>query len=314
MRTPRARLGAALLLATFMVPAGSPAADRAIPSHEFSGAMRETNWVRVLAERLSLQNLLYQLKLGGVTKDDLERTSEEMDRVLHDLRKGSPARWVPAPPTPKIAARIDVIDGRWGPLQTMALASPYDYQRRAAVERASRIGDPLLVRHFDALARELGDEAERLLQLYLAECRTYEYPLCEAQALNGMPALWSERMLNAYVQVRANDGGEDAMKRLRESRDAVDAVLARIAEVSLVREAMDPSRGGPAQFIAGVFEDTNQVWVRLRGNVDLVLDGQEDESDLASALGDQKEFIALMARLRIAMEQYAAPRREVSMR
>ena len=118
----------ALLLALALILAG-PVRAAGRP-YEIAGAERELGRIRELAERLSKQNLLYQLHLAGQTKQDLVDTVAELDRVVELLRKGSVTYSVAPPPNEEVRAQIDKLDEAWGPLRRMALASPYDYLRR----------------------------------------------------------------------------------------------------------------------------------------------------------------------------------------
>ena len=50
--------------------------------YEIGGAQQELGRIRELAERLSKQNLFYQLHLADQRKQDVHDTAAELDRVL----------------------------------------------------------------------------------------------------------------------------------------------------------------------------------------------------------------------------------------
>ncbi|MBW2362446.1 MAG: hypothetical protein JRG84_16210 [Deltaproteobacteria bacterium] len=285
------KLVGTLLLVGFVVLLSPTAgvADAHIPSHEFNGAMRDTNWVRVTAQQLSKQNLLYQLRLGNVTKQDIVDSAGEMDRILDKLANGRTDQWVPKPPTPEIHAAIERIDAKWGPLRTLSMY-------------------PLLVRRFSELSTELGEAAETLLALYLKECLKYEYPLCRVQAINGVPQLLSERMVTALVFVYAGIERETNIVRLREARNTYDATMQRVRKVPLVIEAMDPSRGISGRAISDMLQIADREWHVLRAEVDRILGEEAVRIDFGNVLTSQEQMALQMIRLRVAMERYAATR------
>ncbi|MBW2267448.1 MAG: hypothetical protein JRH16_02640 [Deltaproteobacteria bacterium] len=302
------KLVGTLLLVGFVVLLSPTAgvADAHIPSHEFNGAMRDTNWVRVTAQQLSKQNLLYQLRLGNVTKQDIVDSAGEMDRILDKLANGRTDQWVPKPPTPEIHAAIERIDAKWGPLRTLSMSGPFDMLRRSGL--SSRADDPLLVRRFSELSTELGEAAETLLALYLKECLKYEYPLCRVQAINGVPQLLSERMVTALVFVYAGIERETNIVRLREARNTYDATMQRVRKVPLVIEAMDPSRGISGRAISDMLQIADREWHVLRAEVDRILGEEAVRIDFGNVLTSQEQMALQMIRLRVAMERYAATR------
>lgn len=65
-----------------------------------------------LAERLSKQNLLYQLHLGETSKQEMHDTSAELDRILAILEAGSTFYSVAGPPSEAVRKQIHEIDLR----------------------------------------------------------------------------------------------------------------------------------------------------------------------------------------------------------
>jgi len=90
---------------------------------EIGISAREAGHLRGLVEKLSKQNVLYRLPLGGTTKQQMQETSAEIDRVIGTLEKGSPAYSVAPPPTEDIRKQLYDVDAEWGGLRRMALAS-----------------------------------------------------------------------------------------------------------------------------------------------------------------------------------------------
>lgn len=294
----------ALLLAlALLLPASVRAAG--VP-YEIAGAQREVGRIRELAERLSRQNLLYQLRLADQSKQDLHDTAGELDRILQLLRNGDATYYVAAPPNTAIREQIDRIDEAWRPLRRMAVASPYDYLRRARefMPQRQRHGDPLFIRAFDHMSQRLIDEADRLMALYIEECRKTGYELCGLATKYGFPTMLAERMAKELVFVYAGLDIGDYSARLRKSRDAVDAHHAYVAELPIVREAMDPSRGDTAAFVSSLWSSIDEDWGRLRLEVDLTIAGGENGIGLKRVLRIQARFVETWERFVVAMERY----------
>ena len=87
----------------------------------------------------------------------------------------------------------------------MALASPYDYLRRANefVPRQDRRGDPLFMHAFDRMSQALIAEVDRLMALYQEECLKTDYELCGLAATHGIPMMLNERLVKELVFVYA---------------------------------------------------------------------------------------------------------------
>ena len=98
------RMWAALLAAMSMLLT-APATAQVLP-WEIAVAEIEAGRIRNLSERLSKQNLLYQLHLGEVRKDDIVATALQMDRVVETLRKGHASYSIPEPWTPELREQV----------------------------------------------------------------------------------------------------------------------------------------------------------------------------------------------------------------
>jgi hypothetical protein len=298
------QLGWALLLVLGLV---APDSVRAVGRpYEIGGAQGELGRVRELAERLSKQNVLYQLHLADQRKQDLYDTAAELDRVVELLRKGSAIYTVAAPPSAAIREQIDRVDEAWGPLRRMALASPYDYLRRASefLPPQQRLGDPLLLRAFDRMSQTLIAEVDRLMALYHEECLKTGYELCELATSYGRPIMLAERIVKDVVFVQAGlDVGKRA-DRLRQSRDAVDAHIVRITQARVLRDAMEPSRGDSGAFTSGLWRSVIEDWGRLRLEIDLAISGRAEEIDLKKVMRIQARLVETWERFTVAMVRY----------
>ena len=129
-RCLRLMRGCALLAAAAVLATAAPS-GAVLLDHEYISAYTQLGRLRMLTQRISKQNLLYQLHLADQHKLGLLETVNTMNEALEMLRIGGPLVGVPRPPTAEIGAQLDVIAMAWAPLETMALASPYEYLRRS---------------------------------------------------------------------------------------------------------------------------------------------------------------------------------------
>ena len=125
----------------------------------------------------------------------------------------------------------------------------------------------------------------------------------------GLPAASS--IVTALVMIRAKMEVESSKATLRKSRDAYDAVMQRIPQVSLVRQAMDPERGPQARAISEVFATAGSEWTLLRAEIDRVLADEPQQLDFDRILLSQDRMFANMMRLNIAMQHFAASQQGV---
>ncbi len=303
MRAWQPRWALVLVLA-LLLPAGARAGG--VP-YEIGGAQRELGRTRERSERLSKQNLLYQLHLADQRKQDLHDSAAELDRILELLRNGSATYYVAAPPNAAIREQIERVDEAWGPLRRMALASPYDYLRRARefMPRQQRYGDPLFIRAFDRMSRALIEQADRLMALYHEECLKTGYELCALATRYGFPTMQTERMTKELVFVYAGLDIGDYSDRLRKSRDTVDAHHLYVSQLPIVREAMDPSRGDLATLLSSLWSSIDEDWGRLRLEVDLTIAGGANGISLKRVLKIQARLVETWERFVVTMERYA---------
>jgi hypothetical protein len=302
IRASRARWALLAALA-LLLPDFAFATER---PYEIGGAMQELGRMRALAERLAKENLLYQLHLANQRKQDLHDTAAEMDRVLELLRTGSATYSVAAPPNPQIREQIDQVDVAWGPVRRLAVASPYDYLRRANefVPRRNRSGDPFFVHSFDRMTQALIAELDQLMALYQVECQKTGYDLCAPAADHGMPMMLTERVVKELVYVYTDPENKSYVERLRETRDAVEAHHLKLDQWSIAREAMDPARGDAAAFVSGLWSSIHEDWGRLRLAVDLAISGRSEEIDLRRVLKIQARIVETWERLTVVIVRF----------
>jgi hypothetical protein len=295
---------ALLVTAALLLPDSVRAAER---PYEIGGAVEEVARIRELSERLSKQNLFYQLHLADQEKQDLHDTSAELDRSLDLLREGSVAYSVIAPPTDEIRVQIAEVDKAWGPVRRMALASPYDYLRRANefMPRRSRLGDPLFIRSFDQMVQTMLAEVDRLMELYRKECLKTDYELCDLASTRGLPVMLTERAVKDLVFVYTGPGDKHDRDALRKTRDAIDALNRRFDEEPVLQESRDPARGDAGLFVASLWSSVKEDWSRMRREVDLAISGRSDEINLKKVLEVQDRLVETYERLTVITVRYA---------
>ncbi len=276
--------------------------------YEIGIAQREAGRIRALAERLSKENLLYQLHLGETSKQDMHDTSAELDRILAILEVGSTFYSVAGPPSEAVRKQIQKVGEFWIPVRKLAVASPYDYLRRAQqfVPPESPRGDPLIIRAFDRMVRELVDEAVRLMSYYNDECIKTDYRLCAVAQTSGHPTMLAERMIKEVVFVHAGMDIKRNVERLRENRDFFEANHVGFAESDLYRSAIDASRGERAAFVAGLRQSIDTRWSQLRYEIDLAISGRVNEIDLRSILKIQSALVDDIERFTAVLGRFAA--------
>lgn len=298
---------AAPIAAALTLLAGSAPAQ--ILPWEINVTEIETGRLRQLAQRLSKQNLLYQLHLGNVTKEDLLETSAEIDRLLEALAEGSPSDSIPAAWTADLRAQVERVDQAWGPLRSLAMASPYDYfrvRRQFATAGSSR-GDPLLIRVFDDRSLALVDETEKLMDLYDAECRkTGLAEVCPVARSSGLNAMLVEKATKEAVYIVAGIDVNENRKRLettieayQKQRDANDAS-------PFFASALDPARGASAEAAGALLASLREDWRTMRGELAMLAAGDEANFDLRRLLQTQGRLVDKVERLTAALIRYAS--------
>ena len=279
---------------------------------EHGGAQIQLSRVRMLTQRLSKQNLLYQLDLANLHKRDLVRTAEQLDAALESLLEGSPLLAVPSPPTAGVRDAIESLDQEWGPLRQLAVASAFDYLRRPSATSRRSGADPLLIRHFDELAQAVDQRAASAKKLYVQVCESVGAPDCRsiAQATGSGPL--SERMVKEAVLVFAGFDAEANTARLRTSRESVERVLELAASLEPVQATMSPERGKIGVVVAGLWGDILGNWERLSREVDLLLAGQSQQFDVGETVALQHLFLDDIQRFSVAVQRFSVGRRAVA--
>lgn len=275
---------------------------------EVNVAEVEAGRLRSLAERLSRQNLLYQLHLGDVRKSDLVTTAERIDRILDSLEKGDSTYSIPPPWTPVLRERVDAVDEAWGPLRQVATASPYDYFRVTRQFGASedREADPLLLRYFDNLATDLITASEKLLDAYHAECVETGLAVCPTARNSGYAEMLVERATKASIYIVAGIDAKQHRAELAETVEAYGAFQERNDESPFFEEALDPERGASAAARARLFASLREDWDKMRGELTMLAAGDEQNFDLRHLLAIQSRLISKIERLSAALLRYAS--------
>lgn len=295
----------ALPAALTLLPTAAFARD---PSpYEVGISAREAGHLRGLVEKLSKQNILYQFHLGGISKQEMQETTTEIDRVIETLEKGSAAYSVAPPMTRAIEEQLRELDKYWGGLRSMALASPYDYLRFQSdmMPKRTRLGDPLRIRAFDDRVRAVVDQAGKLMRMYQAECHKLEGEFCDAAAQSGFFNSRVERVAKELVLVYAGLDVDASIADMKKSRDELDESLEALGRSPILTQAMEPSRGKPAAFVSGLWSSIQVGWEKLRFEADLAIDGHAEGLDIQRMLRVQRDLVDDLDRVRAALSRYA---------
>jgi len=296
----------ALLTAAALALFGAGAQAQVLP-WEVTVAQIETGRLRNLSERLSKQNLLFQLHLGDTRKSDLVETTAKIDRIVESLEEGSPAYGVPEPWTPALREQVARVDAAWGPLRTIAVASPYDYLRvtRQFMPAENRIGDPLLLRYFDNLNLQFVEESEKLLELYYEECLKTGLEVCAVARTSGLNPMLIERATKQAVFVVAGIDGDRNRKALKQTVDAYEQQRAANTESEFFAAALAPERGAAARGAAELLESLRADWDSMRGELTTLAAGDEKNFDLQRLLQIESRLVGKVERFTAALVRYA---------
>jgi hypothetical protein len=301
----------AFVLSVLCVGMATPALPAAaqVVGYEISVAQIEAGRVRHLAQRLAKQNVLYQLHLGGVKKSDLVDTSTRIDRVIETLQLGSPGYAVPAPWNQALRVQIQKLDETWGPLRSIATASPYDYLRvsRQFAGPENTAKDPLVIRYFDSLAQDVVDESEKLMSLYDAECRKSGAgaELCVTAASSGYNAMLSEMAIKQAVYIVAGIDVKEQREGLRETMAAYDAARKANEQSPFFAAALSPERGEAGAFARRLLGDVRSDWSEMENEFAILSAGDEKNFDLEGLLRLHSRMVGRIERFTAAMVRYA---------
>jgi hypothetical protein len=300
------RRSAVLAAAALVLLSGSAPAQN-LP-WEVTVAEIEAGRVRHLAQRLSKQNLLYQLHLGDERKDDLVATASQIDRILISLEKGSPAYSIPEPWTRALREQVRSVDDAWGPLRRLAIANPYEYIHltRQFAPPDNRRGDPLLIRFFDDLSQNLIDESEKLLALYHEECVATGLQICATARTSGYAAMLMERATQEAVYVVAGIDANVNRKRLAKTVSAYLEVRRQNDESAFFAAALDPERGPSAVGAGQLLISLRNDWDEMQAQITILSAGDEQNFDLRPLLAIQIRLVAKVERLSAALVRYAS--------
>ena len=284
-----------------------PASAQILP-WEIVVAEIEAGRVRNLAQRLNKQYLLYQLRLGEVTKSDLADTAAQIDRVLESLRKGNPSRSIPEPWTPQLREQLEAVEEDWAPIGRIAVASPYDHirVRREFGVSTDRGGDPLLLQYFDDLTLQLVSQSEKLVSLYHEECTKTGLEVCATAQSSGYGAMVIERAAKEAVGVVAGIRPAENRKRLKASIATYQELRAANNANPFFAAALDPERGVSAQAAAELLLSLRQDWDVMQAEFTILEAGDEKNFALERLLTTQAKLVAKVERLTAALIRYAS--------
>ncbi len=304
--TARASSGWVLAALTLLVVA-SPARSQILP-WEITVAEVEAGRLRSLVQRLSKQNLLYQLQLGDTRKLDLVETAIQIDRILESLSRGSPSYSIPAPWTPALREHIDRVDEVWGPLRRVAVASAFDAfrVRRQFVPADIRLGDPQLLRFFERASSDLIASSERLLALYHSECQATGLEVCTMARTAGYSAMLIERATQEAVYLVAGIEVDRNRVRLKATVEAYEKQRSANNESPFMAAALNPERGISAAAAGDLLESLRKDWDMMRREFALLGAGDEQNFDPRNLLRTQTRLVDKVERLTAALLRYAS--------
>jgi hypothetical protein len=304
MSTHRPRLGS-LLCAALVLLAAAPV-DAALLNYEYGAAQARLGELRTLLERLNKQNLLYHLHLADQNKLDQIETARRVDEALDDLRRGDPLAGIPRPPTQEIREQLAQLEAAWVPLRSITLASPYDYLRRSrefgALQDRSR--DPLLLRRFDRVASQLIDAVRGVMALYDEQCKQDGYTHCDVILRLGFGAMLSERLVKEAILVYTGIDPNVTAEQLAETRDRYEALRTRPQSLQVLEEATAPGRGSEGEYVMDLLRSIDETWERLRGELDLVIDGRAEKASLRRAVQLQDLLVVDIQHISVAVTRF----------
>jgi hypothetical protein len=271
-------------------------------------AQIETGRLRFFAERLAKQNVLYQLHLGETNKSEMVETANQIDRILESLEQGSPTYSVPAPWTEAIREQVNRVDEAWGPLRSVATASPYDYFNvRRQFEIPDRQGaDPLLLRYFDDTMLNLIAESEKLIELYFEACVESGLEVCSIAKATGINAMLIERATRQAVYLVVGINNNQNRKGIAASLEAYRARQRANEKSPFFAAALDPERSISAAAGAKLLLDLRGDWDALSKEFAILASGDEENFDLRRMLESQSRLVDKVERLTAALIRYAS--------
>ncbi len=298
------RLAMLVAIVFSLVAVSSPA--QVLPWEVTVGEI-EAGRIRNLAERLNRQYVLYMLRLGEVQKSDLVATAREMDRVIESLEQGRPSQSIPAPWTTGLEKKISAVDSAWGPIRKIAVASPYETIRDSQFLRPEiRRGDPLLLRYFDDLSRELVTRSEALMDAYNEECTKTGLDVCPVARTSGYAGMVIERATKEAVYVVAGIELKESRKRLADLIEAYQAFRQSNDESPFFAAALDPERGISARAAGELLASLRRDWDSMQGEFTMLTAGDEENFDLERMLVVQARLVDKVERLTAALVRYAS--------
>lgn len=304
--TSVSRLSVILLVATTQLVVALPLSAQILP-WEVTVAEVEAGRLRNLAQRLNKQNVLYHLRVGDVTKDDLVKTAGQIDQIITSLEDGIPARSIPAPWTNALREQVGKVDDAWSPIRSIAIASPYEHLRvaREFLPRESRRGDPLLLKYFDRLSAALVEESDRLVDHYNEECEKTGIEICSTARTAGHAAMLIERSAKEAVYVVADIDAKANRKKLAETIEAYRQVQKTNTASKFFQEALDPNRGISAKAAAELRGSLMNDWTVVQEQLLILKAGDESNFDLRLLLDAQERMVNKVERLTAALIRYA---------
>jgi hypothetical protein len=284
-----------------------PVAGQILP-WEVAVAEIEAGRLRHLAERLNKQNVVYHLRVGQVSKNDLIATAEEIEYIIETLEKGVAARSIPAPWTTALRTQLSKVDSAWSPLRSIAIASPYQRMRIAQefLPRENRRGDPLLLKYFDTLSEMFIAESNKLVDAYDLECRkTGLLELCPTARASGIAAMLIERAAKEAVYVVADIEPKKSRERLKSTIDEYLEVQRANNTSDFFKVALNPERGVSAKAAGQLLVSLREDWSVMQNQFTILSAGDEKNFDLRVLLVTQNQMVNKVERLTAALVRYA---------
>jgi len=295
-----------LIAAALVLLAGSAPAQ--ILPWEVTVAEIEAGRLRNFVQRLSKQNLIFQLRLGNVSKSDLVETTAEIDRLIDSLERGSPTYSIPEPWTPALREQIEQVNATWGPLRRIAVASPYEYSRvsQQFMVRDDGRADPLLLRYFDDLSQALVTESEKLLALYHEECVKTGLEVCATARTSGYAAMLIERATKEAVFVVAGIEPDQNKARLESTIESYHVIRRANNESRFFAAALNPERGKSAEAAGELLTSLRKDWDLMQAEMTILAAGDPQNFDLRRLLAIQSRLVGKVERLTAALVRYAS--------
>lgn len=238
----------------------------AAPSlQEYAVAINVSGRERMLSQKMSKEYLLLALEVAPeANAASLGKTMQIFDASLQNLCAGSPNDFIPAPPNPAIAAKLDELKTAWKPLQTV-FAKARDGQKPGKDDLTLVIRENLRLLEF----------ADQATMLYQQASRETGHPDMGVKVnVAGRQRMLTQRMSKAVFQLALGIEPDKARAELKATRDLFEHSLKILGEGDASLDLKASKDGVFAQLLRNIQDQ----WKTFSQKVDAVLASPEAPS------------------------------------